>query len=291
VSFDDALLLPLSTKAEAAESPDREKLYPLEAKLMRRYLSDLHLTSIPATLDEYLKTIVTPTLEAQKKNGCVAIKFEAAYLRSLNFADASAATASAVYAKYAGGGEPSHVEYKTLEDFLFRYIARDAGRLGMAVHVHSFEGFGNTYRISDVDPLLLEPAFNDPTLSKTKFVIVHGGGIYASHAGAMLWKPNVYVDMSMMTLAYPPMRLAEILREWLTQFPEKVLFGSDAFALGPDAGWELTAWISGKNGRAALAMALTDMIRNGEVSRARAEEIATMVMRTNASRLYNLGLR
>jgi len=291
VSYDDALLLPLSTKAEAAESSDREKLYPLEASLMRRYLSDLHLASIPPTLDQYLKTIVTPTLEAQKKNGCVAVKFEAAYLRSLNFADASPATASAVYAKYAGGGEPSHAEYKTLQDFIFRYVAREAGRLGMAVHIHSFEGFGNTYRISEVDPLLLEPAFNDPTLSKTNFVIVHGGGIYASHAGAMLWKPNVYVDMSMMTLAYPPARLADVLRGWLTQFPEKVLFGSDAFALGPDAGWELTAWISGKNGRAALAMALTDMIRNGEVSRARAEEIATMVMRTNASRLYNLGLR
>jgi hypothetical protein len=68
------------------------------------------------------------------------------------------------------------------------------------------------------------------------------------------------------------------------------MFGSDAFALGPDMGWELTAWISAKNGRAALAIALTDMIRNGEISRTRAEEIATMVLRTNASRLYGLGL-
>jgi uncharacterized protein len=55
-------------------------------------------------------------------------------------------------------------------------------------------------------------------------------------------------------------------------------------------GWELTAWLSAKHGRAALAIALTDMIRNGEVSRARAEEIATMVLRTNASKLYGLGL-
>ena len=55
-------------------------------------------------------------------------------------------------------------------------------------------------------------------------------------------------------------------------------------------GWELTAWIATKNGRAALALALTGMIREGEVSRARAEEIATMVMRTNAGKLYKLGL-
>ena len=82
-----------------------------------------------------------------------------------------------------------------------------------------------------------------------------------------------------------------MLRDWLTQYPEKVLFGSDAAAFGPDPGWEVTAWIATKNGRAALALALTDMIRKDEVSRARAEEIATMVMRTNAGTLYKLELK
>jgi len=290
VSYVDALLLPLSNKAEAAMSPDREKLYPLEERLFRRYLSDLKIAKAPATLDAYLKTVVTPTLEAQRSGGCVAVKFEAAYIRSLDFAEASSTAANAIYAKYADGGEPSHAEYKTLQDFLFRYIAREAGRLGMAVHIHSFEAFGNAYSVTGADPLLLESAFNDPSLSKTKFVIIHGGGIYAAHTQAMLWKPNVYTDMSMMTLAYPSAKLAEILRGWLTQYPEKVMFGSDAFALGPDMGWELTAWISAKNGRAALAMALTDMMRSGEVSRSRAEQIAAMVLRTNASKLYNLDL-
>jgi len=32
-------------------------------------------------------------------------------------------------------------------------------------------------------------------------------------------------------------------------------------------------------------LALTEMMRNGDVDRARAEEIATMVLRTNASKL------
>ena len=291
VSYADALMLPLSTKAEAAVSPDREKLYPLETKLLKRYLAALKLTKTPASLDAYLKTVVTPTLESQQRVGCVAVKFEAAYLRSLDFGEASFESASAIYAKYADGGEPTHAEYKTLEDFLFRYIAREAGRLGMAVHIHSFEGFGNAYSAVGADPLLLESVFNDQTLTKTNFVIIHGGGVYADHTRAMIWKPNVYADMSTMTLAYTPARLAEVLRSWLTQYPEKVLFGSDAFALGPDAGWELTAWIAGKNGRAALALALTGMMRNGEVSRARAEEIATMVMRANAGKLYKLGLK
>ncbi len=291
VSYADALMLPLSTRAEAAGSPDREKLYPLTAKLLRRYLADLKVAKLPATLDAYLTTVVTPTLEAQQKGGCVAVKFEAAYLRSLDFAEASAATAGSVYAKYVGGGEPAHADYKALQDFLFRYISREAGRLGMAIHIHSFEGFGNAYRTAGADPLLLESAFIDPALQKTNFVIVHGGGVFAANTGAMMWKPNVYADISLMTITYPVADLARVLHGWLTRFPEKVLFGSDASALGPDLGWEVGAWVGGKNGRAALAMALTEMMSAGEVTRARAEEIATMVMRTNAGKLYKLDLK
>jgi predicted TIM-barrel fold metal-dependent hydrolase len=291
VSYVDALMLPLSTKAEAATSPDRAKLYPLEEKLLRRYIADLHVAKLPSTLDGYLSSVVTPTLERQRKGGCVAVKFEAGYLRPLDFGDASVETARRVYAKYVNGGEPPRAEYKELEDFLFRFIAREAGRLGMAVHIHSLEGAGAYYQPAGSDPLLLEPAFNDPTLRGTNFVIVHGGGVFASHAGAMLWKPNVYLDMSAMILILPPAKLARVFEDWLSQFPEKVLFGSDASAFGPDIGWDAAAWVGTTTARRALAIALTDMMRNGDVSRARAEEIATMVMRTNAGKLYKLGLQ
>jgi hypothetical protein len=291
VSFVDALMMPLSNLSEAAASPDREKLFPLVDKLLRRYLSDLKIAKLPASLDAYLKTVVTPTLEAQRQRGAVAVKFEAAYLRALDFSDAPGPAASVVYAKYAAGWIPPHGDYKVLQDFLFRYIAREAGRLGMAVHIHSFEGAGNFFGTAGADPLLLEPVFDDPALRQTQFVIIHGGGVFAGHAGAMLWKPNVYVDTSLMTLAYSPSAVAAVLRGWLAQYPQKVLYGSDATALGPDMGWELTAWVASRNTRTALALALTEMIRTGEVSRARAEQIATMVMRTNASNLYKLELK
>ena len=55
--------------------------------------------------------------------------------------------------------------------------------------------------------------------------------------------------------------------------------------LTPD---ELAAWIGTTSARHALAIALTGMMRDGEISRKRAEEIAVMVMRGNASKLYGL---
>src|SRR4029077_13714645 len=109
--------------------PDREKLFPLEDQLLKKYLADLNLSKLPATLDEYLKEVVTGTLEAQKRNGCLGLKFEAAYLRSLDFENPSFQSAKAVYAKNIHGGEPSHDNYKLLQDFIFRYIAKEAGRL------------------------------------------------------------------------------------------------------------------------------------------------------------------
>jgi hypothetical protein len=53
VSYADALILPLSTAAERVATPDYAALYPLEDRLLQRYLKDLRLTRLPATLDEY----------------------------------------------------------------------------------------------------------------------------------------------------------------------------------------------------------------------------------------------
>ncbi|MEP6621285.1 MAG: amidohydrolase [bacterium] len=289
-TYADALLLPLSTRAEAARSPDYRALYPLEDKLLRRYMKSAGVSTLPSTLDGYLRQVVTPTLERQKREGAIAVKFEAAYLRALDFDDASEADARAIYARYAGHGVPPHAAYKTLQDFLFRRVAREAGRLGMAVHIHSLEGAGGFYHAAGSDPLLLEPAFNDSTLRGTNFVIVHAGGMFIQHANAMLWKPNVYLDISIQTLISSPATLAPAVRNVLTQFPGKVLFGTDAFAGGPDAGWELAAWIGTTTARQTLAIALTGMMRDGEISRGRAQEIATMVLRSNAGTLYSLGL-
>jgi predicted TIM-barrel fold metal-dependent hydrolase len=289
-SYVDALLLPLSSAAEQVGNGDYKILYPLEGRLLGRYLKDLGIARLPESLDDYQRTVVTATLERQRKGGCVAVKFEAAYLRRLDFDDPDAAGARDVYARYARGGEPTHAEYKALQDYLFRFIAREAGRLGMAVHIHSFEGAGGFYKVAGSDPLLLEGAFNDPSLRGTSFVIVHGGGIYASHAGAMLAKPNVYADFSVMPQFYSASMLAGILRDWLTQYPDKVLYGTDAFANGPDAGWELSAWFASQTARRALGSALTAMMRDGEITLPGAQQIATMALRGNAAKLYKLPL-
>src|SRR5260370_687206 len=120
VPFDGALLLPLNNSSQASETPDRKFFYSREEMLLKRYLKDLGLSAPPATLQEYTSTVVTPTLELQKSGGAVAIKFEAAYLRSLDFCPipmdpSPTMTKSAqIYARSIKGVIPSKSDYLTL---------------------------------------------------------------------------------------------------------------------------------------------------------------------------------
>ncbi|MFL6228463.1 MAG: amidohydrolase, partial [Pyrinomonadaceae bacterium] len=133
VSYDDALLFPLDNAGLKRVTPNRQFFFAREEALLRRYITESKVARLPATLSEYVTQIVAPTLERQRRGGAVAIKFEAAYLRALNFDDASPSEAAAVYARYVRGGEPAAAAYKTLQDFLFRAVAREAGRLGLAI--------------------------------------------------------------------------------------------------------------------------------------------------------------
>jgi len=285
VPYADALMFPLDNSRIAAQTPDRKLFFPLEDVLRARYLEAVGLKAPPATLAEYLARVVTPTLERQKQGGAVAEKFEAAYLRSLAFDRVDRAMADRIY---AAKGTPSNADYKALQDYLFRYLAAECGRLGMAVHIHTMTGAGSYFDIAGANPLNLESVLEDQSLRKTRFVMIHGGWPFTHEMSALLWRPNAYLDFSSQVWLLEPARMAAILREWLENVPEKVMFGTDAYPFSNELGWEELGWIAARNGREALARALTGMLRDGEITRQRASELARMVLRDNARVLYGL---
>lgn len=288
VPYADALLFPLDNSGLAAANSDRKAFFADEDLLLRRYLKDAGLTEPPASLDEYLTRVVTPTLERQKQGGAVAEKFEAAYLRSLAFDKADPAVAAKVYAQYRSRSAPPDNQYKILQDYVFRHIAAECGRLGMAVHIHTMAGAGSYFDIQGANPLLLESVLNDPALRKTRFVMLHGGWPFTREITALLAKPNAWLDYSAQSLLLPPATLAATLREWLEFVPEKVMFATDAYPYSDEMGWEESGWIAAHRGRQALGIALAAMIRDGEVSRDQALALARLVLRENARKLYGL---
>ena len=288
VPFADALMLPLDTRAEAERTPDTRVLYPLETILLQRYLRDLGMTKVPATLDRYQHDVVTATLERQHAGGAVATKFEAAYLRPLDFDPADSAAAAAIYKRYAAGGVPTRVEYKLLQDYLVRFISREAGRLGMAIQIHSIDGFGANFSAVGAAPHHLESLVTDPSLHETHFVIVHGGWPRVTETLSLMGKANVYADISVMDVIAGPADLAGTLRLWLTSWPTKVMFGTDAADAAPLVGWDQLAGVASRNARRALSAALGAMVRDREITAERAKQLARMVMRENAIVAYRL---
>lgn len=281
VPFADALMYPLPTDALIHNS-DQKAFFALEDKLLKRYYAESGVAAKPATLDEYLDKVVRATVARHKKAGAVAEKFEMAYLRTLSVENPSKSDAEKYYATGSG-------DYKALQDYIFRFIAVECGRLGMAVHIHAAAGGGGYFNVAGANPMLLEPLVNDPALRKTNFVLLHGGWPFSRQLTALLTKPNCYTDFSEQTFMNYPRDVSENIRAWLEYVPEKVLYATDAYPFAPpDSGWEEGGYIADKTGREALGIALTGMMRDNEISRDRALELAKMVLRDNARKLYGL---
>ncbi len=265
-------------------------LFPFggEDETIAWFRKEVGLQSQPITVNEYLDTITT-RLDEWKKSGAVAIKFAVAYVRPLDFAQVQAGEAQRIFERHTQEKKLSSRDNKSLQDFLFSFIAREAGRRGLVVQIHTGIGAQPHFDISGSDPMLLETMLNDTALHQTQFVIVHGGWPFEREAGVMLIKPNVYADFSAQLFLRSTEAVSQTLRAWLEWYPEKILFGTDAYSEDtPLANWEEKLWLGTRTSRQALALALTQMIQAGEITRPRARELARMVLHDNAAKLYGL---
>jgi hypothetical protein len=285
VPFVDMFLFPLQNKSYESLDPEHSAFFIQEGALLTRFLRTAGNKRLPATLDDYL-TFISHQLESWKADGAVAFKFELAYLRDLKIGSPTRESAERVYAIYSQSSEPTSDEYRILQDFVFRHIAIEAGRLSLPVHIHSSLGVGSYFKASNANPLELEGVFDDPALRKTRFVLLHGAWPFAREAAMLILKPNVYLDYSAFYFLTYPAEASKALRLYLEAAPQKVLYGSDASPFGKDIGWEETAWLGSHNGRLALALALTGMVRDGEITPERAKKIGHMVLHDNAHQMY-----
>jgi uncharacterized protein len=286
VFYADSFLFPFDNSGLAARNPDQAVFMPLQTTLLQRFRQQAGLSAPPATLDEYL-AFVARTLDDHKRRGAIAMKFEVAYFRSFVFDDPSREQASLIYERYRSGGVPQPSEYKTFQDFVFRVLVTEGGRLHLPVHIHSSAGAGNYFNISGANVLNLENVLRDPRYAATTFVLIHGGYPFERQAILLASMKNVFLDSSA-TGSYVlfPDAFAQVLRDWLTKYPDKVTFGSDAFPMDDTLGAERVYWFGVHNARTALAAALAEMITAREISEAQAIAFARGYLHDNAANLY-----
>jgi uncharacterized protein len=287
VPFADSFLFPFDNGGMIARNPDQQVFIPMQEKKLKREMQGASIAGLPDALDGYL-AFIRRTLADEKKAGAIAIKFEAAYFRSLRFGDPLKENAAAIYAKYKTGGQPEMAEYTAFQDYIFRYLLQEAGRLKLPVHIHTAVGVGDYFSLDRGNVLNLENILRDPRYTQVTFVLIHGGYPRDREAIWLAARQNVYLDSSFMELLLYPSEFAHVLKRWFEIFPEKVVFGSDCFPYNETLGAEESYWLAVESGRTALAAALAEMVVLKEITEARALEIGRAYLHDTSIKIHSL---
>lgn len=285
VFFADSFMWPFDNRNQRSRNPDEEVYIPLQEKMLHRWMQQEGISQLPASFDDYLK-FISRTLEDNQKKGGIAMKFEAAYFRPLTFSDPAREQAAEIYQKFAARGIPSTPEYRTFQDYIFRYLLGEGGRLHLPVHIHAAVGIGDYFNLSESNIMRLENILRDPRYSNVTFVMIHGGYPLEREAIWLAAVKNVYMDSSLMEIIMYPSEFKHSLKEWLETFPDKITFGTDCFPYNETLGAEESYWLGVESARTALAAALAEMISMGEISEAHALKLAHGYLRDNAVALY-----
>lgn len=285
VFFADSFMWPFDNERERARNADEQVYIPLQEKMLHRFMQQEGISKLPGDFDEYMK-FVSRTLEDNQKKGGIAMKFEVPYFRSTKFSDPTREQAAEIYRHFASGGVPGEREYRTFQDYVFRYLLREGGRLRLPVHIHSAVGIGDYFNLSESNIMNLENIVRDPRYANTIFVMIHGGYPYDRQAIWFAAVKNVYLDTSEVEILLYPSEFKSLLKQWLEVFPSKITFGSDCFPYNEALGAEESYWLGVQSARMALAAALAEMVSAGEVTEPQALQMARGYLHDNAVRIY-----
>jgi hypothetical protein len=285
VFFGDSFFYPFDNRDQTTSTPDMGVYVPLQEKMFARYKKQMNLATLPADLAGY-ETFVRNTIAVNQKRGGVAMKFEAAYFRTLYFSDPPREKAEAIYAKYHSGGVPSADEYRLFQDYIFRVMIDQAGKLKLPMHFHTAVGIGDYFSLRQGNVLNLENVLRDPRYKNTIFVLVHGGWPYEREAALLTAVKNVYLDTSFQSELLYPSQLKPVLKQLLTLYPDKMMYGSDSFPFSDALGAEESFWLAAHTTRTALAAALAELVSERAITEEKALELAHLYLHDNAAKLY-----
>ena len=279
------LLYPLAADRLMERSPSHRTDITEAQQDLQAFFKEGGLAQAPADLPSYVR-FVDATLRRWQQQGAVGIKFWDAYLRTLRIADVQESYAAALYAK--GRTAPlGRDEYVAVQDYLWRHILLEAGKINLPVHIHSSLGVPPFLRTLESDVRNLEDVLTDPRFFQTQVVLIHGGAPWYEIAAYLALKPNVWIDISALGFLRPVPEFAAILRQYLIFAPEKILYGTDAAAYpSVPGGADVHHLVVSRATRDGLYVALSGLIRDGIINERQAIEMGRGVLRENARRLH-----
>jgi predicted TIM-barrel fold metal-dependent hydrolase len=217
--------------------------------------------------------------EAVKEKRAVAFKSLIAYRSGLDIGNPAESQARKDFSKFKRTKETG---LKALRDYVIRRVLEKCLELDVPLQLHT--GIGDVDILLDrCNPRHLFPLLKDRKLRHAKVVLVHCGYPYLTEAAYLTnVLPNVYLDLSVV-IPYATANMSNRILEVLELAPaSKVMYASDATQI-PEM-----HWLSAKLGKRALQSALQIMEAKSVATESRVQEIAEMILASNAKTFYRL---
>ena len=171
---------------------------------------------------------------------------------------------------------------KSLRDHLFCRAIERCIDFDAPFQVHTGMGDWEVH-LDACRPALLMELLRYPAYRACKFLLVHSGYPYHAEAGYIAnVLPNIWCDLSE-GLPFAGSAGTRIIAEVLEMAPpSRVCYGSDTYG-SPEP-----FYTSALLGKQALAQALQNLIHDGFMTEAQAQDIAKMILSDNARELYGI---
>ncbi len=263
--------LPLHNLGDFLSGFDSGVLQKLEQQYGRRAESF-------ADFEELLRHAV----KTAKQQGVVAIKDMQAYRRFMNYKNVTRNDARKAFECVSHNGwamkSISGEDITRFQDYTMHLILSLAGEYGLPVQIHT----GSPAPTDQSNPLLLIDLIESHP--ETDIVVLHcGGAYYQQFVMTAKYASHVYLDLAWLLTGFPgPSGTRRLLGDWLELVPwDKFTWGADCAVVEETYGTFLTA-------RRVLAQVLADKVGEGFISRGEGEQIARMILRENAKKLYHI---
>ncbi|MCE5249645.1 amidohydrolase family protein [bacterium] len=214
----------------------------------------------------------------------VAVKSQNAYSRDIDYERIPGEKVEGAFKRLLDGQTITIPEKKAIEDHLFWYAADKAVQFDLPVKLHTGYYVGHDYM--PLSRLMQNPGSAADLCRRapdTKFVFMHiCYPLYEDMIALAKHYTNAYVDMCWSWIINP-VAAKDFLKKFLVTAPANKVFtfGGDYYSVEAVLGHAMMA-------RQGIALALSELVEEGWMSRADALEIVDPVMHENARAFFNL---
>jgi hypothetical protein len=245
-------------------------------------LTDVSITSLGGLIQAMEKNF-----RQSQEAGMVTVKSTLAYSRELRFEEVEEADALRDFdalmrserALPAGFRGYTVRPYRKLEDYMFHRVMKLADAHGLPVQIHTGLTAGNGNVLTNSNPTHLTNLFF--LYPKVRFDLFHIGYPYQGEMSVLAKLfPNVHVDFCWVHIISPGVA-CRTLHDYLETVPVNKIF-----AFGGDYRFPELTYAHAKMARRNVARVLAEKTQEGFCTEQEALEIAGMILRDNAERLF-----